>query len=129
MSTVTLTPAMTSLITSERIPNKSIRTAEEFLKRQTFKVEQAAALALLALYREAYRDLALNLTSGLSRTEAEARVNERVNRLRREVLALLGLAAGAAYVGGYYGKLWLLDMSTREDVPVRTRNLIATLDE
>ena len=118
-----------SLITADRLPVRATRDAETYLKRQTFKVEQAAALALLALYREAYRDLALNLTSGLSRTEAEARVNERVNRLRRDVLALLDMSTRAAYVGGYYGKLWLLDMSTRPDVPVRTRSLITALDE
>lgn len=117
------------LIPADRLPVRATRDAETYLKRQTFKVEQAAALALLALYREAYRDIALAVSSELRRAEAEARIAERVNRLRRDVLVLLGLSVGAAFVGGYYGKLWLLDMSTRPDVPVRTRRLIASLDE
>lgn len=117
------------LIPASRIPHKSLRTAEEYLKRQTFRHERATVLSLLALYRDAYRDLALVLSSQLARTEAETRVNERVNRLRRDALALLALAYGAALLGGYYGKLWLLDVSTREDVPVNVRQTVAQLDE
>lgn len=121
-------PAATSLIPAERLPRRATRESEVYLKRQTFALEQATVLALLALYREAYRELVDVLTSELRRTEAEARIRERQRRLRRDVLLLIGTSAAAALLGGYYGKLWLLDMSTRPDVRVNTGRMIAPPD-
>lgn len=117
------------LIDAERIPNRSLRTAEEYLKRRTFALERATVLALLALYRAAYADISVTLNSELRRAEAEARINERLARLRRDVLLLVGAATASALLAGYYGKLWLLDMATRPDVRVNTGRLTAPTDD
>lgn len=117
------------LIAPDRLPLRAMRDAETYLKRRTFKLENATVVALLALYREAYRDMALILSSELRRTEAEARIAERQAQLRRDVLALVGAATATALLGGYYGKLWLLDVSTRADVRVNVQRIAAPPDE
>lgn len=112
------------LIDSDRLPTRALRDSETYLKRQTFKVENAAVLALLALYREAYRDITALLNGVMTRTEAEARIAERTARFRRDVLLIVGAAVGAAFLGGYYGKVWQISMATLPTVPVNVRRLI-----
>ena len=110
-----------ALIEPGRLPTRAMTDAETFLKKQTFKVEQASVRKLQALYRDAYRDLALALSASRTRADAEAQVAERLARLRRDILLIVGSAALAAWLGSYYGKLWLLDMTTRADLPVSIR--------
>lgn len=116
---------MVSLINSARIPSRAMRTSEEYLKRQTFKVENAAVLALLVLYREAYRDITSYLQDTASitaswRNPVEAYVVARTARLKTDTLALVDRWTKAALVGNYYGRLWLLDMATPERIQVHT---------
>lgn len=116
------------LFAPDRLPTRAMRDAEEYLKRRTFAREQAAVIALLALYRAAYHDFALILSSAVRRAEAEARIAERHAQLRRDVLILIGAATAAALLGGYYGKLWLIDMTTRPDLRVSGRPTLTAPD-
>lgn len=115
---------MVSLIDSDRLPTRALRDSETYLKRRVFGVENAAVLALLTLYRDAYRDIAPILSESLTRTEAERRIAERLARLRRDILLLISGAMTAALTGGYFGKLWQMDVATRPEVTI---NMLRTL--
>lgn len=114
-----------SLIDASRLPHRALRDGETYLKRKTFAVENAAVLRLQALYREAYRDLRDVLDAAPSRAQMTGAVNARVDRLRRDVLATVEQATKAALLGNYLGRLWLLDVATREDVRVHVPFLTA----
>lgn len=119
------TTATTALISPDRLPHRAMREGELFLKRRTFAVERAAVLRLQALYRAAFNDIrAVMLDSAGQGTTWRAPVEQyaaqRVGYLKRDVLATVEGAAKAALVGNYYGRLWLLDMATPEDVRINT---------
>lgn len=115
----------TDLIDAARIPHNALRVGETVLKRRTFAVEDAAVRSLQALYLSAYRDLrdvmdaqAVSVGTVTGRATLIHAATQRVERLKRDVLALVERYAKAALVGNYYGRLWLLDVATRDDVRV-----------
>lgn len=123
------------LIDPVRLPHGALRSAETTLKRRTFAVENAAVLRLQALYRAAYRDLRDALDAQpVHRVAGRALLVQiavqRIERLKRAALDAIEASARAALVGGYYGRLWLLDMATQPDVRVNVPPLTEyTLDD
>lgn len=124
--------ASQSLISPDRLPHTTLRAGETLLKRRTFAVERSAVLSLREHYREAYRALrdAMDMQPTPTtqwRAEFGLYAHGVVERLRRKVLATVEQSARAALVGNYYGRLWLLDMATRDDVRINVRPLSADL--
>lgn len=123
------------LISSDRIRHEAMRTTEEYLKRQTFRVENAAVVALLALYRETHnalrafaitraddldiRTLGSDVLSRMWRDDMLDAVQQAIERLSVRTEALVTRYGAAALKGGYFGRLWLLDAITRDDVTIR----------
>lgn len=123
------------LITLERLPHTSLRKGETYLKRQMFKVENAAVLREQALYQTAFQDIrsiALNTADSFGlqklspsrtatawRDQVMALISARVNRLKDDLLHIAIDATSTALKGAYYGRLWLLDMATKEDVVIK----------
>jgi SPP1 gp7 family putative phage head morphogenesis protein len=122
------------LIPATRVPHLATRIAESFLKRRLFVFEDAAVLAQQRMYREAYADLRLyanvasesaNLSKlGQDRASQDFKnrfmgyVEERLNRLTDDVAAEGLRASTKAWYASYFGRLWLLDVATREDVRI-----------
>lgn len=112
-----------ALIDPARLPHTALRTGELYLKRQVFRIEHAAVLALQALYKQAFSDIRGYLldsaeAGGTWRPNVESYAAGRVARLKNDVLTLVERSARAALVGGYYGRLWLIDMATPADMRV-----------
>lgn len=134
--------ASPDLIDAARLPHRALRRAELYLKRQMFAVENAAVLRLLALYAAAFNDLrtaGLDLAArdgfsssssryvaGMWRDSFLLYAETRVQQLRDDVWHVSLRALAAALSGAYYGRLWQVDMATREDVPVRVPMLRAS---
>lgn len=111
------------LIDKGRLPTRALTDAETYLKKQTFKVEAVAVQRLQALYKEAYRDIAATIDDTANMTQSwrapvESFTAGRVLALKRDVLLLVTRYTQAVYVGNYYGRLWLLDVSTAAHVPI-----------
>lgn len=122
------------LITAGRLPHTTLRVGETYLKRQMFKVENAAVLREQALYKAAYQDIrtifqnsADNLglrkldnsrVTTLWRDQVVALATPRVKRLLGDVMQVVLQSTTTALTGAYYGRLWLLDMATKDDVHI-----------
>lgn len=122
------------LIPTDRLPHNVMRRGELYLKRQMFKVENAAVVREQRLYSAAFADIrsqaqaaadSLGLrkldngrASALWRDQVVALVTPRIHRLRDDVLHVVYQSTGAALAGGYYGRLWMLDMATKADVQI-----------
>lgn len=128
------------LLPASRVPHLATRAAETVVKRSVFKVEDAAVRAQAALYRAALADLRaqahhfndLGFSNKGWRDAMIAFATTRLSRLTDDAAAAGLRAAVAAYQGGYAGRLWLLDMATREDVRIhlpRANALDAVLRE
>jgi SPP1 gp7 family putative phage head morphogenesis protein len=118
-----MTQTRPPLIDPDRLPNRAMTDAETLLKRRTFAVERQAVLRLQAQYREAWRDIrdsmdVLPPTSSLWRNHVVATAEQRIGRLKDEVLATVERATKAALVGNYFGRVYALDVATGEDVRV-----------
>jgi SPP1 gp7 family putative phage head morphogenesis protein len=129
------------LIPQKRMPHTAMRIAESYLKRRTFVWEDSGVLALQNLYREAYTNLRLFATvasdnanlsklgqdksSQYFRDQFVGYATERLHRLTNDAAAEGLRRATMAWYAGYYGRLWLLDVSTRADVriPVSPPNI------
>lgn len=118
------------LIDASQMPTYAGRVAETYLKRQLFRWEDKAAREQLRLYREAFRDIretayAVRGRGGqIDRTWATmlfAPMRRRVLQLGRDVSQVAGRASATAYYAGYFGRAWLLDVSTRPDVRIDVR--------
>lgn len=133
------------LISVDRLPHTAARTAELYLKRQLFAVEDSAVTALSSLYAVAYQDarntaLDMGERYGVSKLSQDSRsktwrdafmqaFTARAARLTDDALANLIRYGSAALAGGYYGRAWLLDVTTREGVhidapPLRQSDLV-----
>lgn len=112
-----MTQIATPLIDVSRLPHTALRTGELYLKKRVFALEALAVKRLQALYREAYRDLASALVD-MDTAPFTQYAAGRVERLKRNVLVSVERSARTALVGGYFGRLWLLDVGTRADVRV-----------
>lgn len=130
------------LITVERLPHTALRTGETYLKRQMFKIENATVLREQALYLAAYRDLRTHAQEladsyGLHKLDG-GRTSQtwrdafltlsagRVKRLTDDVMQVVLQSISAALAGGYYGRLWLLDMATKDSVQIKMPMLRAS---
>lgn len=116
-------PAIPDLIDPARLPHAALRSAETTLKRRTYAVENDAVLRLLSHYRAASRALrdfmdTQSTTSTQWRSNVVAFAGMVVADLKRAVLATVEQSARAALLGNYYGRLWLLDVSTGEDMRI-----------
>ena len=124
------------LVSRARVPSLTGRVTETEIKRRVFKVERRAVLALADLYRAALNDLRAQ-AEGYTPTgdwlDGYMRfVRARLTTLGEDAAASALKAARLAYVGGYYGRLWALEMQTRPDTPIARpapRGLAAVLDE
>ena len=123
------------LINAAQMPILAARVAETVVRRQVFRTEDAAVSAQYALYRRAYtaiRDTAVRAGERYDLTKVEPTRTGR--QWQDAVMATVQAASGAladavaaeglrravaARLGGYYGRLWLLDSATRDDVPIR----------
>lgn len=115
-----MTQTRLPLIDAARLPHNAMRSAETYIKRRVFAVENDAVLKLQALYLGAQRDIrdameATPVQSAGWRGGMTDYAAQRVGKLRNDVLAQVETSAKAAMVGGYYSRLWLLDMATPED--------------
>lgn len=125
-----------ALIARARLPSLAGRIAETEIKRRVFKTERRAVMALADLYRAALNDLR-SAAEGYTPTgdwlDGYMRyVRARLTTLGEDAAASALKAARLAYVGGYYGRLWALEMQTRPDTPIARpapRGLAAVLDE
>lgn len=133
------------LVSAERVGHEAMRTAEVYLKRQTFRVENAAVVALLAQYRETYDTLrsfayvradeldlrALNndVPTRMWRDAMLDATQQLIDRLRVNTDSLFTRYGAAALKGGYFGRLWLMDVSTARDVSVKMDATLAGMSE
>lgn len=122
----------TDLISAKRMPVLAARVCEIWVKRELMRIEDRAAREVLARYQQAYRDIREMLYSSQQRQRGQAltraavmailpMLQARTEQLGRETASITGGYAAQAYTFGYYSRGWLLDMMTREDVPVRVR--------
>lgn len=123
-------PTREPLISAAQIPNRAARTAETYLKRRLFAWEDATVRQLLSMYRSAYSDLRARAFDSAPavygnngdtvgwRREYLAYAERRLKTLAREVADYAFQRAVTAFMAGYYGRLWLLDVATKPDVSV-----------
>lgn len=130
MTTATRAP----LIDADRLASAALRRGETRLKRQTFKVEDAAVRRLSRLYAAAFADLRARASTladhyGLTTLASDrataawreaflADVSGRVSALKTDVWTTALKAGAAALRGNYYGRLWLVDVGTKADVRI-----------
>lgn len=124
------------LIDLARLPNNSQRAAETYLKRRLFRLENRAVVAQQRIFRAFYADLSAsayiiaaqvgldtlghNTASEQFRATFQEYAHNRAQASLRSLLDILIEDSAAAFVGGYYGRLWALDSATREDVIIKT---------
>lgn len=114
------------LIPADRVQHRSMRVAETVLKRSLFALEERAVRQQWQLYKAAHNDIKQHAEMlgrrGFAdrefRIQLRQYVSERVEQLKKQVAAVALRASLAAANGGYYGRAWLLDVSTREDVTI-----------
>lgn len=112
------------LIPADRVPHKAMRVAETVLKRSLFALEERAVRQQWQLYKAAHNDIKQHaemlgrrgFIAREFRIELRQYINQRIERLRVQVAAVALRASVAAANGGYYGRAWLLDVATRDDV-------------
>ena len=135
----------TRLIADGRMSTEAMRTAEEYLERQIFRVEDAAVTALLARYRETYDALrsfanarADDLDIRVLGSDAPSRIwrdavldaaQQAISRLSSAIEAVATRYGAAALKGGYFGRLWLLDVTTAMNIPVNMDVTLAGMSE
>lgn len=112
---------MIPIIDADRLPHTALRSAELYLKRRTLAVEHTAVQRLAALYTEAYRDLraVLDEYPRLTRAQLLYAADQRLARLKTAALLSIEQSVRTAFVGAYFGRLWLLDVATGEQVRIR----------
>lgn len=118
-----------NLLDADRLPSMAARTCETWVKRRLFRLEDRAVREELALYRAAFSDIreeAYNLRGRMGGTLDRRFMDAllpimraRVLRLGHDVARVAGAYSVQAYVLGYYGRAWLLDMVTAPDVRVK----------
>ena len=122
------------LISASRVKHLATRTCEVWLKRATFRVEDATVKRLYALYSDFYRDvrsvasdeaerlridtLQPDASGNLWRKAVISRVEAGIPRLTDAVAAEALRGTTLAYYGGYYGRLWLLEVATTADIHI-----------
>lgn len=114
------------LIPAAQMPNTAARVAETVVKAAAYRLEDRTVRALAAAYRAAYRDIRLEAFEqrdrlGLTRPWRDALerfTGIRLQALADTVSAAALRAATTALTGGYYGRLWSLDMATLPQVAV-----------
>lgn len=124
------------MLPAKRVKHTAQRVAETVIKQKTFQVEDTAVTEQLRLYRAAFEDirnaaLTAQEQMGMSpatRDRVVAFVRDRLSTLTDDVAATALRAATAAHLGGYYGRLWLLDMTTRSDVAINTPRVEAVMN-
>ena len=123
-----------NLLDPADVPHKAMRYAETTIKRHMFAQEDAAVRKLWTIYRDSYDRLQALATMYGERFGIRKLGNEPNARLWRDAFmtdvineargltnqcaALALRAASNAYRQGYYGRLWLLDISTKPDVRI-----------
>lgn len=134
--------ALPHLIDADRLPSTALRVTETDYKQRLFRLEDASVRALLTLYRDAFRDLreaAYNASDVLGVTTLDqsptarrfrdhwlAYAVERIQKLT-DASAANGLRfATTGFTGGYYARLWQLDVSTKPDVRINMPTLDMT---
>lgn len=128
------TPNANALLSPRDIPHRARRECELFLKRRVFAAEDAAVRWLDTQYRALYatlRSAAYDHADriGLRKVSqdgnsaawrraflftAEPLLKAFSDRIAAEMLR----RATTVYVGSYVGRVWLLDVTTREDVHI-----------
>lgn len=114
------------LIPAGRVTHKPMRVAETVLKRKMFALEERAVRQQFALYKQAHSDIKAyaemlarrDFVGRQFRVEMRGYLNERIERLKVQVAAVALRASVATANGGYYGRAWLLDVATRDDVTI-----------
>ncbi len=115
------------LIPKARVPSPALRICETVLRSSLFRIEDDAVVRQLRAYRVAFEQLRtraaqLHDERGMTtawRDGVTTFATERLHRLGDTVAAEALRATAAAYEGAYYGRLWLLDMTTRAEVDIR----------
>lgn len=112
------------LIGRRRLPSLALRLAETVVRRRVMALEDAAARALFTLYSRAFEDIrrAAESLPGPDRAwqdRVNAEAERALRRLADQAAAVALRAAAAAYLGGYYGRAWALDMATRPEVVIK----------
>lgn len=134
-----VSPVDYELIEPQRLPHTTLRAGETLLKRAMFNVEQGAVERAEALYREAYYDLrttagamadsagVVKLNKGSTARQWNSAfmtyVEQRLHTLLQAVTDATRQATATALTGSYYGRLWLLDMATPENVQINIPRL------
>lgn len=122
------------LIPASRVPQRAMQIAESYLRRRMFVWEDAGVKATFRLYQTAYRDLREVATSyaeqlGITKLANDTKsqqfrraygeyVTRRMNALADAVAAEGLRRAVTAWYAGYYGRLWLMDTTTKADVHI-----------
>lgn len=138
------------LISPDRLPHRALRTGELYLKRQMFKVENAAVLRLAALFALAFRELRAHGLDLADRYRVTKLDNGRLSAAWRDAFLANAqpylhqvYAAAAndnartlttALTGAYHGRLWLLTVATKPDVyihkpPVQGLDILTLLSD
>ncbi len=121
------------LIPAKDQPHLTTRAAETVIKRQIFRVEDAAVLELEARYKAAFKRIQMAMLSDGERNRAwlnnvMATVTPVIQRLTTDSAAIGLRAAHTAWLGGCFGRLWLLDMATHPEIPINKPTQDALLD-
>lgn len=125
------------LIRPQDMPHTVGRAAESAVKRGVFAVEDRAVQELAGLYRALRQDIrndgyTLAERLGIERLEMnragqqwrQAVTDSAVRRVRGMVTPVASNAlkhATTAWMGGYFGRAWMLDVMTTPDAPIVVR--------
>lgn len=124
------------------VPHRALRYAETLIKRQILETEDRAVVDVFAQYRDAFRAFrsqALDLSdqygvrnfdgsqrsSKLMRDAVLEAFDAQAETLKSSLSAASLRWATRAYLGGYYGRAWAMDVSTKDDVNIQA----APIDE
>ena len=129
-----------SFIEPGDVPHLGARYTESYLRRRLFDVEDNAVVKQYNAYVAAWKDLrrvafdladrhgvggtlGMDTASMAWRREMIEQVAQRMNHLT-DTIGLIGFQTSVlAYLVRFYGELWSLDVTTREDLEIRVPNL------
>jgi SPP1 gp7 family putative phage head morphogenesis protein len=113
-------------------PNLRKRYAESYIRRRSFALEDATIIAIYGLYKDAFYEIQSmahrqadelgirqleNIPVGVEwRRRVNRYADTRLRRLGDDVAALAYEKVTLGYLANYYGKLWMLDSMTVDDV-------------
>ena len=122
------------LIPQARVPHRATRIAESYLKRRLFAWEESSVAAQHALYEAFYTDLrshaldaadrwkvttiGSDMRASLVRSSIIVHATISLDALKQSLLAVARDRIETAWLAGYYGRAWLLDVATTPDVTI-----------